>query len=144
MRKNQSDSGSVLVFGIGLGILALLILTTAVNISVMWVTKTKLNSVADAVALAASHSIDNEYVYANGVGGRIWLNRSLAENRAEKYLVRLAIASELKSFELKSMNIDQNQVQVTLSAEPKLPFGYLIPGLNPLVLASGSSVIIAK
>ena len=144
MNENKSDSGSVLVFGIGLGIIALLIITASVNISVMWVTKTKLNSVADAVALAASHSIDNEYLYRNGVTGQIWLNRKLAENRAQNYLEKIAIASELKTFRLTSLNVERDQVQVTLTAEPKLPFSYLMPGLDPLVLASGNANLIAK
>ena len=137
----KHEDGSVLVFGIGLGIIALLVLTTAVNIATLWVTKSKLNSVADSVAIAASHSIDVENFYASGVNQKIALNESLAKTRAQNFLKRLSVQSELKSFKLLEVEVEQDSVTVLISADPQLPFGYLIPGVNPQIQSSAKALI---
>ncbi|MEN9741205.1 MAG: hypothetical protein RIR66_161 [Actinomycetota bacterium] len=131
----------MLVFGIGLGIIALLVLTTAVNIATLWVTKSKLNSVADSVAIAASHSIDVENFYSSGFNQKIVLNESLAKARAQNFLERLSIQTELKSFKLLDVDVEQDSVTVFISADPQLPFGYLIPGVNPQIQSSAKALI---
>lgn len=131
----------MLVFGIGLGIIALLVLTTAVNIATLWVTKSKLNSVADSVAIAASHSIDVENFYLIGVNQKIVLNESLAKARAKHFLERLSVQSELKSFKLLEVEVEKDSVTVLISADPQLPFGYLIPGLNPEIQSRAKALI---
>ena len=131
----------MLVFGVGLGIIALLVLTTAVNIATLWVTKSKLNSVADSVAIAASHSIDIENFYASGVSQKIALNETFAKARAKIFLERLSFQSELKSFKLLEVEVDNDSVTVFISADPQLPFGYLIPGVNPQIQASAKALV---
>ncbi len=137
----RNDDGSVLVFGIGLGVIALLVLTTAVNIATLWVTKSKLNSVADSVAIAASHSIDLEKFYASGVNQKVLLNESLARYRANKFLEKLSVESELTSFKMLDLSVDKNSVTVLISADPQLPFSYLIPGLDPEIQARATALI---
>lgn len=137
----KQDSGSVLLFGIGLGIIALIILTTAINVSSLWVTKSRLNNVVDATVLAASHSIDVDYVYENGISGPLWLSNSLTLSRTSSYLKKLAFESELSDFKLISIAVNQNSVQIVVSAKAELPFGYLLPGLDSTVFSSAKASI---
>ena len=140
-RSVKNEEGSVLVFGIGLGVIALLVLTTSVNIATLWVTKSKLNSVADSVAIAASHSIDIEKFYSTGVNQKVLLNQALAKSRAIRFLQKLAIESELDSFKLVDLTVEHNSVTVLISADPQLPFGYLVPS-NKLEIQSRATALI--
>lgn len=137
----EDEEGSVLVFGIGLGIIALLVLTTSVNIATLWVTKSKLNSVADSVAIAASHSIDIDKFYVSGVNQKVSLNQALAKARASRFLQKLSIESGLKSFKLIDLTVEQNSVTVLISADPQLPFGYLVPGMKSAIQSRATAII---
>lgn len=137
----KGEEGSVLLFGIGLGVVLLIVLTTAVNIATLWVTKSKLNSVADATAIAAAHSIDIQYVYINGISGPLQLNENLAKTRASIYLRRIAIETELNNFKLVNLTIGQNSVEIAISSKVQLPFGYLLPGVDPVVAARAKAAI---
>lgn len=140
-RSLDNEEGSVLVFGVGLGIIALLVLTTSVNIASLWVTKSKLNSVADSVAIAASHSIDIDKFYASGIKQNVSLNQAKAMARAGRFLQKLSIESELQSFKLVDLTVSNNSVTVLISADPQLPFGYLVPGINPEIQSRATALI---
>lgn len=140
-RAVENENGSVLVFGIGLGIVALLVLTTSVNIATLWVTKSKLNSVADSVAIAASHSIDIDKFYLSSVNQKVYLNESLAKARASRFLQKLSIESELNSFKLVDLTVEQNSVTILIRAQPRLPFGYLVPGIKPEIQSQATALI---
>lgn len=135
LKLENSEEGSVLLFGIGLGIVALIILTTAINIASLWVTRTKLDSVADATALAASRSIDVENFYQVGLKQPIKLNESLARVKATNFLNRLSIHNELNEFRLVELHVEQESVEVVIAAKADLPFGYLTYGLDSTVLS---------
>jgi hypothetical protein len=139
IKANQE--GSVLLFGIALGIVALLVLTTAINIATLWVTRTKLDSVADATALAASHSINVGQIYENGISQPIKLDENLAHQKAFNYMNQLGITAHLKNFKIIKLSTDQNDVEITVQADAKLPFGYLLPGLTSTVIASAKAAI---
>lgn len=134
-QRKSSESGSVLLFGIGLGIIALIILTTAVNVASLWVTRTKLDSVADATALAASRSIDVDNFYLVGINQPIKLSESLARIRASDFLTKLASESELDNFKLVSLKVESDAVSLIVSAEADLPFGYLTYGFDTTVFS---------
>ena len=93
------------------------------------------------MAIAASHSIDVENFYVSGVNQKIALNDSLAKTRAQNFLKRLSVQSELKSFKLLEVEVEQDSVTVLISADPQLPFGYLIPGVNPQIQSSAKALI---
>jgi hypothetical protein len=106
-----------------------------VNVASLWVTRTKLDSVADATALAASRSIDVENFYLVGINQPIKLSESLARIRANDYLSKLATESELANFKLVSLSINSNSVKIVISAQAELPFGYLTYGFDPTVFS---------
>lgn len=142
LRRNQE--GSVLLFGVGLGIVVLLVLTTAVNIATLWVTRTKLDSVADATALTASHAIDLTNVYEVGISQTINLNEGIARQKAINYTKQLGVASQLQNFKILSLSVDQNNVEISMQADAKLPFGYLLPGLSSRVTTSAKAALIIR
>ena len=144
LKIKNSENGSVLIFGIGLGILVLLILTTAINVASLWVTRTKLDSIADATALAASRSIDVDQLYKSGISQTIKLNESVARSRASWYLDQLAIQTQLTNFELVNVKILDNSVEVIISADADYPFGYLTYGLNSTVFSRAKVSIKTK
>lgn len=143
MKKNSltNDDGSIFLFGIGLGIVVLLVLTTAINIASMWVTRSKLDSIADATALAASHSVDTEQIYLTGLSERIELDESLARQTALEYLAKLGSTSQLGEFKVNSIWVNQNAVEVTIQARADLPFGYLNPLVPAVVISSGKAAL---
>ena len=141
MKLFRDEQGSVLLFGIGLGVVSLMILTTSVNVATMWVTKSRLNSVADAAALAATRSIDVGQIYQNGISQNIVLSQPLARQRAVSYLNQLGVASELVDFKLEKVDVASNSVSVAVSAKAKLPFGYLLIGFDPTVKAQAKAAL---
>lgn len=144
LRPKESESGSVLVFGVGLGIVVLLILTTSINIASLWVTRTKLDSVADAVALAASRSIDVENLYQAGISQPIKLSESIARSRASWYLDQLSLQTQLTNFQLVNLSVADNSVEVVISADADIPFGYLTYGLDSTVFSRAKVSIKTK
>ena len=141
MKQFRDEQGSVLLFGIGLGVVTLIILTTAVNVATMWVTKSRLNSVADAAALAASKSIDVDQIYQNGISQNVVLSQPLAKQRAVSYLNQLGDANELADFKLEKVEVASNSVSVVISAKSNLPFGYLLLGFDPTVTAQAKAAL---
>lgn len=138
--KND-DQGTIFLLGIGLAVVALLVLTTSVNIAALWVTRSKLDSVADATALAASHSIDIAHIYESGVTEPIRLNPEMAKQKSTIYLNKLGLASELKNLKVIDFSVVENTVQITLQADASLPFGYLLPGLSLNVTSSAKAAV---
>lgn len=139
--KIKDDRGSVLLFGVGLGVVTLLILTTAINIAALWVTRTKLDSIADATALAATRSIDVLQIYETGVLDHIKLDGNQARQQALNYLNRLGNDSEVVMLRLESLEVSGNSVSLRLSASAQLPFGYLLPGLSSTVISQAKAQV---
>lgn len=140
----KSDEGSVLLFGIGLGIVCLMVLTTAVNVATLWVTRSKLDSVADATALAASRSIDVEKIYQTGINQPIQLSNEIARIKATNYLNQMGNFADLSEFRLVGISVASNSVEVFVSANAQLPFGYLTYGLDSTVFSSAKVSIKTK
>ena len=135
------DDGSIFLFGIGLGIVVLLVLTTAINIASLWVTRSKLDSIADAAALAATHSINTEKIYLTGLSEQIDLDESLARQKALQYLSKVDSLTQLEDFKVNSISVNQNSVNVTIQANADLPFGYLNPLVPTVVISSGQAAL---
>jgi len=132
----NQEGGSIFLFGIGLGIVTLLVLTSAINIAALWVTRSKLDSIADASALAASHSIDVNQIYLSGLNQPIKLDPNLAEKKARQYLNQINAEGQFDEFKILAIEVRQNEVQVTIQANADLPFSYLLPGTWPAVVSS--------
>jgi hypothetical protein len=107
----------------------------------MWVTRSKLDSIADATALAASQSINSQKIYLSEITDQIELDESLARQTALEYLGKLNATSQLAEFRVNSISINQNAVEVTIQSKADLPFGYLNPLLPGVVISSGKAAL---
>lgn len=121
----KDDEGSVLVLGIGLSIICVLIATVAINVSTVWLARTSLDSVADGAALAGAQAIDSASVYRDGLTGITHLSPSLARAKVRAYVAKPEVKSQVHGLKVRAIVVSGNSVQVTVSATPAMPFGYL-------------------
>ena len=140
LKKLRKEDGSILVFGIGLAVTAIMILTLAVNVATLWLTRNVLDGIADGAALAAAQAIDSDAVYESGVGGNLKLNSSQAKNRVKQYVQTGNIKSQVRELGIKSVVVSGTSVTVTLQAKPNLAFGYLLPISSPVVVSSAKAI----
>ena len=140
LKKLRKEDGSILVFGIGLAVTAIMILTLAVNVATLWLTRNVLDGIADGAALAAAQAIDSDAVYESGVGGNLKLNSSEAKNRVKQYVQTGNIKSQVRELGIKSVVVSGTSVTVTLQAKPNLAFGYLLPISSPVVVSSAKAI----
>ena len=123
----RSDSGSIMVLGIGLSVLALSIVTVVINVTTLWLARTTLNSLADGAALYAAQAVDTSAIYTQGVSAGLHINESEARTRVTKYLSLPEVRSQLAELKVVRVDVHTNSVSVTLSAQAQLPFGYFLP-----------------
>lgn len=123
--KIKNEDGSVLVLGVGLSIVCVLIATVAINVSTLWLARTSLNSVADGAALAGAQAIDSASVYRDGLTGITHLSPSLARSKVRAYVSKPEVKLQVHGLKVRSVVVSGNSVQVTVSAIPAMPFGYL-------------------
>lgn len=141
MKRLKQDEGSVYLFGIGLGIVSLLVLTTAINIAALWVTRSKLDSVADGAVLAATNSVNVENLYLNGLEQPIQLDPNLAELKVRNYLAKVGPTSGLAELKIVSLDVGINTVEVRIKARSELPFGYLLIGMDSTVVSGAKGLL---
>lgn len=123
--RMRDDEGSVLVLGIGLSIVCVMIATVAINVATIWLARTSLNSVADGAALAGAQAIDSAAVYRDGLTGITHLSPSKARAKVRAYVAKPEVKSQVHGLKVRSVVVSGNSVQVTVSATPAMPFGYL-------------------
>mgnify|MGYP006269510513 CR=1 FL=1 len=123
--KKQDDEGSILVLGIGLSLVCVLVATVAINVATVWLSRTALDSIADGAALAGTHAIDSAAIYRDGLTGIAHLSQTQARVKVKAYLARPEVRSQVHSLRLRSIAVSGNSVQVTISCNPAMPFGYL-------------------
>jgi hypothetical protein len=136
----NSDDGTILLFGIGLAITLLMVLTASVNVASMWSTRHYLDGIADGAALAGAQAIDANAVYVNGLGSTLVLSDPLARTRVQQYLAASGARNQVTSFKVKSIRVSGKSVTVTVQAQPKLPFGYLLPMSHPVVVSAAKAI----
>ena len=123
--KKSNDEGSILVLGIGLSLVCVLVATVAINVATVWLSRTALDSIADGAALAGTHAIDSAAIYRDGLSGITHLSQSQARVKVKAYLARPEVKSQVHGLRLRSIVVNGNSVQVTVSCNPAMPFGYL-------------------
>ncbi len=123
----ESDDGSVLTLGIGLIIACLMFVTVVSDISTLWIARSTINRIADGAALAAVQSVDSDAIYRKGVTAGLTLNSASATSRAHKYVAAHGASQTAANVRVTSVRVVGNSVTITIVAEPRLPFGYLLP-----------------
>lgn len=138
--KIRHDEGSILLFGIGLAVTALMIVTLAINVASLWVTRNVLDGIADGAALSAAQAIDTDAIYQDGIGTSLRLNETLARNRVLEYVHVAQTTKQVEQFSVSSVTVSGTSVTVILQGIPKLPFGYLMPAAAPIVVSSAKAI----
>lgn len=138
--KIRHDEGSILLFGIGLAVTALMIVTLAINVASLWVTRNVLDGIADGAALSAAQAIDTDAIYQDGIGTSLRLNETLARNRVLEYVHVAQATKQVEQFSVSSVTVSGTSVTVILQGIPKLPFGYLMPVAAPIVVSSAKAI----
>ena len=129
-----------MLFGIGLAIATLMVFTTSANIAAIWGTRNYLDGIADGAALAGAQAIDTNSVYVNGLGSNLVLSEPLARTRVEQYVVASGARIQTANFKVKSIRVTGRSVTVAVQAEPRLPFGYLLPVSRPVVVSAAKAI----
>jgi len=138
-KQDNHERGSVLTFGIGLAILLLMLVTVSINIVSLWTTKVTLRTIADGAALSGAQAVDVTNVYEHGVQTIVRLSPRLSRIRVDKYLNQPAVQNRVHGLEVVTISVIGNQVNVIISCEPKLPFGYLLPTENSRIQAAATA-----
>ena len=129
-----------MTLGIGLAIATLMCVTVSINVASLWVAKQNLSSIADSAALAAASGIDTSQIYTQGFKSRVPLSESQARIKVITFFTKSQIVRNLAQFKLLSVQVNDDEVSVTIQATAQLPFGYLIFNQNPIVVSRAQAI----
>ncbi len=127
--RRSDDRGSALPLGIGLTIVCLLGAAGAIDAASVVLQRVRLESQADAAALAGAQGIDLDAYYARGASATTTLDPALASLRARRHLAAAGLPTDVH---VDAVDADLTGVVVRLSAPVHLPF--------PVPLAERSAV----
>jgi uncharacterized membrane protein len=119
--RPQGDDGTILLLVLGFTALLLVLVVVVVDVSAVILAKRGAASAADGAAIAASQQLDQEAVYANGLGEAIPLSPGDVRQVVAVYAERAAEAQQ--GLEL-AADLDAAQTTATITArrEVRLPF----------------------
>jgi hypothetical protein len=140
LKSLRAEDGTILLFGIGLAVAGLMVLTASVNVAALWSTRNYLDGIADGAALAGAQAVDANSIYVNGLESKLVLSDPLARIRVEQYVIESGARKQVSNFKVKSVRVTGRSITVTVQAQPKLPFGYLLPESHPLVASAAKAI----
>jgi uncharacterized membrane protein len=118
----RDDRGSVLMLGMGLVVVCLLAVVVLVDVASALAQRQRLQSVADATALAGAQAIDLESYYRDGAGPRTRLDPSAVSAAARRHLAGSGARRDIAGLVVEGVWSDGEQVTVELSTPLRLPF----------------------
>jgi Flp pilus assembly protein TadG len=120
-RRPQGDDGTILLLVLGFTALLLVLVAVVVDVSAVILAKRGAASAADGAAIAASQQLDQDAVYANGLGDAIPLSLDEVREVVAVYAARAAEGQQ--GLEL-AADLDPTQTTATVTArrEIRLPF----------------------
>ena len=144
MRRIRDEQGSVMTLGIGLFVIVVGICSIGADVSSLWVTRHGLDSVADGAALSAAQAVDRKSVYQHGLKNPVVLNQALANKQVTDYVKSAGAKSRYSNFRIRSVKVTGSEVYVELQATADIPFGYLVPVGNNVILAAAQAKLNLK
>jgi Flp pilus assembly protein TadG len=120
-RVRSGDDGTILLLVLGFAAVLLVLVAVVVDVSAVILAKRGAASAADGAAVAAAQQLDQDAVYAHGLGSAIPLSPELVDQVVETYGARAGAAQ--KGLQLTAA-LDQAQTTATVVATRKvtLPF----------------------
>jgi Flp pilus assembly protein TadG len=120
-RRPQGDDGTILLLVIGFAVLLLMLVAVVVDVSAVILARRGAASAADGAAVAAAQQLDQNAVYANGLGEAIPLSPDAVQQVVSTYGAR---AGEAQTGLQLTAGLDDAQTTATVTAtrEVRLPF----------------------
>ena len=139
----RDERGSVTPLVIGFTVVLALLVAVVVDASAAFLQRQRLDSVADAAALAATDGIQGEAVYTQGLGTRAEIDPRAAEAYVTAYVANTRAAARFPGLAY-SVDARSNTVVVRFTAPLRLPLR--VPGVGKHTLVSGTaaSVIVVS
>lgn len=121
MRRPQGDDGTILLLVLGFAAILLVLVAIVADVSVVILARRGAASAADGAAIAAAQQLDQEAVYAGGLGEEIPLSPDDVQRVVGVYGAQAATAQQ--GLQL-SASLDQPQTTATVVAtrQVTLPF----------------------
>jgi Flp pilus assembly protein TadG len=120
-RRPEGDDGTILLLVLGFTALLLLLVAIVVDVSAVILAKRGAASAADGAAIAAAQQLDQDAVYANGLGEAIPLSPDDVQQVVAVYAARAAEGQ--KGLELAAdLDAPQTTATVTARRDIRLPF----------------------
>jgi uncharacterized membrane protein len=141
--NRRDERGSVTPLIIGFTVVIVLLVAVVVDASAAFLQRQRLDSVADAAALAATDGIQGEAVYTQGLGRRAEIDPLAAEAYVTAYVANTRAAVRFPGLAY-TVDARSNTVVVRVTAPLRLPLH--VPGVGPRTLVSGTaaSVIVVS
>jgi Flp pilus assembly protein TadG len=121
-RRPQGDDGTILLRVLGFNALLLVLVAIVVDVSAVILAQRGAASAADGAAIAAAQQLDQNAVYANGLGEAIPVSLDDVQHVVAVYGARAAEGQ--RGLQLTAgLDATQTTATVTAQREVALPFG---------------------
>jgi hypothetical protein len=125
MVDDRDERGQISVMIIGFVLIVMITIAAVTDASAAYLRHSGLDTVADGAALAGADALDEQMVYAQGLGESPTLDRALAEQRIEDYLRSTGAYRRFPGLSVQA-RITDNTVVVEVTATLHLPLA--VPG----------------
>lgn len=139
-RRHRDERGSVTPLIIGFAVVVALLVGVVVDASAAFLHRQRLNSVADAAALAATDGLQGEQVYTHGLGSRAYIDPAAARAYVEDYLTGAGVRTRFPDLSY-SVSTAPQRVVVRVVAPVDLPIRVGGIGRSAMVSGTAASVI---
>jgi uncharacterized membrane protein len=119
----HDDGGSILLLTLGFTLIALALILVVTDASKVFLTRRSLVSAADAAALAGVQTLDRDAFYAGKGGADLPLDDDAAVAAVRTYIDDAGLGGQYVDLEVVDIQVDADEVTVTLRARSMLPFG---------------------
>lgn len=134
--RNREEAGSITPMVIGFMLIVAMLVAVVVDASAAFLQRQRLNSIADAAALAATDGLQGDQVYSHGLGELARIDAATAHHYAAAEVAASGAARDLPGLQL-SVRAETNTVVVTVRAPLDLPLK--VPGVAEQAMISGTA-----
>ncbi|MEI6693663.1 MAG: pilus assembly protein TadG-related protein [Actinomycetes bacterium] len=120
-RQESDDQGQVLILILGFVVMLALFTSIVIDTSHVFMARRSLVAAADATALAAAQGINERAVYEGKVDGTVPLSPMATRQQAARYVSAAHLLTTFSHFRVDAVRTNGRWVNVTLSAQVRLP-----------------------
>jgi hypothetical protein len=139
MSRRRSEVGSITPLVVGFAFLVAVLTAVVVDASSAYLHRQGLDSVADAVALAATDGLQGDRVYTHGLDDLAEIDAAAARAYVEDYLRASGVLSRYPDLDWR-VSTSATSVVVRVSAPLDLPLR--VPGVADSAMITGSAAAV--